>query len=118
MDVFAAAQGVANFEGAVAVGQTYNIARIGLVDRLLLLGHKGRWAAELHHLALADVLVVHVSLELTRADFHKGDTAAVVGVHIGVDFKDKARKSVLFWFDFPLNGLGWLRTWRYFAETV
>ena len=118
VDILAAAQSVAYLEGAVAVGQTYNVARIGLVDRLLLLGHKGRWAAELHHLALAHVLVVHVTLKFPRAYLYESYTTAVVGVHVGVYLEHKTREGLLFWLYLALHGLRRLRAWCNLAETV
>ena len=36
--------------------------------------------------------VVDIPLEFSTTDFHKGDTAAVVGVHVGMYLKHKACK--------------------------
>ena len=41
--------------------------------------------------------VVFISLEGTGAYLHKGDTVAVVRVHIGVNLEDKACKLLLIW---------------------
>ena len=39
--------------------------------------------------------VVFVTLKHTRTYLHKGDTVAVVGVHIGVNLEDEARELSL-----------------------
>ena len=41
------------------------------------------------------MLVASVALEAPRADLDEGDTAAVVGIHVGVDLEDEAREGRL-----------------------
>ena len=45
---------------------------------------------EFHEFSAAHVLIVGISAEHARANFHKSYAAAVVGVHIGVNFEYEA----------------------------
>ena len=91
VQLFALGEGIAYLE-ITGIGQAHNIAGEGLVDHRLFLCHKGRRTAEPHHLAAAYVLIVGIALEMPRADLHKCDAAAVIGVHIGVYLEDETRE--------------------------
>ena len=55
------------------------------------------------------MLVRGVALELAGADFHKSYARAVVGIHVGMDFEDEARKAGFVGIDGALdclNGFG------------
>ena len=64
------------------------------------------------------MLVVGIAAEHARAHFHKGYTAAVVGVHIGVNLENEAGESFLLWLHSALLSLCWARRWRDAHEAV
>ena len=94
---------VANLEDAV-VGQTYDIAGIDLIDDLLFLCHKCRWGRESVGFAAAHMLVVLVAPEHTGAHLDKGDAAAVIGVHVGMNLEHKACELFFFGVDHAFFG--------------
>ena len=59
-----------------------------------------------------------VSLKVSRAYFNKSDPASVIGVDIGSNLEDKARKRWLLRIDHSLFGLSGLGRWRNLYETV
>ena len=71
-------------------GRPDDVACEGLFYRLLTLGHKGCWAAELQALAEAYVLVARITLEATGADLDEAIQLRWVGVHCCMDLEDKA----------------------------
>ena len=60
---------------------------------------------------MTDMLVVGVSLETSGTYLYKGDTTAVIRVHVGMNLKYKSRESILFRIYFPFNSLHRTREW-------
>ena len=83
---FAGSQSVADLEVA-RVGDADDVAGICLIDDVLFLSHEGCGGSEAHHFAVAHMLVIDVAFEFAGAHLDEGDTAAMVGIHIGVDLK-------------------------------
>ena len=48
------------------------------------------------------MLIIDVSFEPTRTDFHKGDAGTVIGIHIGMNLEDKTAEGLLEWLHHPL----------------
>ena len=95
MELFAFGQCVANLEYAV-VGQTYDIARPGLVDGFFPLGHELGGAGEPYGLACPHVEIGRVADETSGAYFAESDTRTVVGVDIGCNLEDETRELIFF----------------------
>ena len=64
----------------------------GLVDGGTVVSHQRRAGGQLDGLAALHVVRLHAALEFARADAQKGDAVAVVFVHVGLYFEDKAGK--------------------------
>lgn len=89
----AGAHGVADAKDT-RVEQAHDIARVRLVHDGAVIGHHRRARCKLEFTVALHVEGVHATLELARANAHKGDTVSVVLVHIGLDLKHKAAKVV------------------------
>ena len=64
------------------------------------------------------MLVVGIAAEYARAYLDESYTAAVVGVHIGVNLENEAGESFLLWLHSALLSLCWARRWRDAHEAV
>ena len=76
------------------IEQAHDIARVCLVHDGAVIGHHRRARGKLEFTVALHVEGVHATLELARANAHKGDAVSVVLVHIGLDLKHKAAKVV------------------------
>ena len=101
---FLVGKGVANFKVACVV-KSYNISGIGHIHNFFFLCKKGIGAREFQFFSLPYMQVGGVPLKGARHDLYKGQTVAVLGVHIGMDFKDKATKLFFIGLNQPLIGL-------------
>lgn len=117
VELFALGQGVAYLEGAV-VRQADDVARPGLVDGSLALGHELGGAGEAHHLVVAYVVVGRVARELARAHLAEGDARAVVGVDVGRNLEDEAGELGLVGLHDALLGLDGTGAGGYLDEAV
>ena len=77
------------------IEQAHDIARVRLVNNRAVIGHHRSARGQLELAVALHMEGIHATLELTRANAHKGNTVAVVLVHVGLDLKDKAAKVVL-----------------------
>ncbi len=89
MNIFAIGEGVAN-DKVAGVGNADNVSRERLVDDLFLRSHKSGRARNADGFSGANVFIHVVPHKHTGAYFHKSNTAAVVRVDVGVDFKNKS----------------------------
>ena len=105
LELLALGEGVANHKGAGVV-KTYDIAGVCLVDNRNFLGLNCCRRSGLQLLDTAHMQVVFVTLKHTRTYLHKGDTVAVVGVHIGVNLEDETRKFCLARLNHTILGSG------------
>ena len=87
-------QSVTDFE-VTSIIKTHDVAWISLVQDRFLLCHESRGVGELQLTALAHMEVVLVTLETARHHTHKCNTIAMVGVHVGVNLENEARKLLL-----------------------
>ncbi len=56
------------------------------------------------------MLIVNVAFEFSRTNFHKSNAAAMIRIHVGVNFKNKTGKTVLLRLYNPFAGLYRTRT--------
>ena len=117
VQLLALGQRVADFEDAV-VGQSDDVAGPCFVDGRLALGHELRGRRKAQRLALPDVQIGLVALELAAAHLTEGDARAVVGVDVGGYLEDESRELGLVGLHHALLGLGGLRAWGYLDEAV
>ena len=115
--LFALRQRVANLEDAI-IGQTYNIAWPSLIDGRFALSHKLCGTGETQRLALANMQVGLIALELTAAHLAEGDTRTMVGVDIGCNLEDKTCKLRLIGLNIALLSLSGFGTGGYLHEAV
>ena len=87
--LLARADGVADGEDA-RVEQAHDVAGVGLVHDGAVVGHHGRARGQLDLAAALHVRGLHATLELARADAHKGDAVAMVLVHVRLNLEDEA----------------------------
>ena len=102
-------QGISYLENSV-VRQTYNVARISLVDGALALRHKLGRRRETHGLVEAHVIIWLVAHKLARANLAEGNARTVVRVDVGGNLEDEACKLRLLRLHHSLLCLG--RLWR------
>ena len=74
------------------VEQADDVAGVGLGHNRAVVGHQARAGRKLDVFALLHMERLHAALKLARADSQKRDAVAVVLVHVGLDFEDKAGK--------------------------
>src|SRR3990167_93232 len=86
---FAFGEGVADLDGAVVV-QADDVASIGLDQHLALAGEEGQGVTDAHILTGTHMAHLHTLAVFARADTHKGDAVAVLGVHVRLDLEHEA----------------------------
>ena len=117
VELLALGQRVAYLEGAV-VRQADDVARPGLVNGSLSLGHELGGAGEAHHLVVAHVVVGRVARELARTYLAEGDTRTVVGVDVGRNLEDEAGELGLVGLHVALLGLDGTGAGGYLDEAI
>ena len=110
-------QRITDLEDAI-VWQTYDIARISLVDGTLALRHKLGWRRETHGLVEAHMIVRLIAHKLARTDLAECDAGTVVRVDIGSNLEDETRKLRLLRLHHALLSLGRSWRWSYLNEAV
>ena len=111
-------QRITYLKDATRIRQTHDVARPGLVDSRLALGHKLRGRGEAHRLALTHMQIGLVTAELSAAHLTEGDTRTVVGVDVGRDLEDEARELLLLGLHLTLLGLRRTGAWGDLYEAV
>ena len=77
------------------IGQSYNISGIGIIHNFFLLSHKSGRGRKAELLIKTDVTIVFIAFKTPRTNLDKSDTAAVIGIHIGMDLEDKSGERLL-----------------------
>ena len=108
MELFTLCQRVTNLKDSI-VGQTHDISWPSLIDGRLTLSHKLCRRRETQCLALTNMQIRLVALELTRAHLTERDTGTVVRIDIGSDLEDKTCKLRFLWVHVTFLSLR--RTW-------
>ena len=117
MNLLTLSQRITDLEDTI-VWQTYDIARISLIDGTLALRHKLGWRRETHGLVEAHVIVRLIAHKLARTDFAECDAGTVVRVDIGSNLEDETRKLRFLWLHHALLCLGRSWRWSYLNEAV
>src|SRR5690606_37487624 len=115
--LFTFSKGVANLNSAVIV-QPNNITSDSFLYRTAIAGHKGYRISNFYILTQTYMTHLHTLAINSGADAHKGDTIAMLGVHIGLDFKNKTAKFFFVRFNKPLFCITAARCRRPLNETI
>src|SRR5690606_9795387 len=85
--------------------KTHNITGIGIIDYCLFRSHKSRRVREFYISTKTMMSIIFISFENSRADSHECNSVSMSGIHIGVDFEHKSRKSFFRGLNYALLGL-------------
>ena len=96
--------GVAKLHAAVG-GKADDVARVGFIHSFAPLAQEGDYAGGAQFFGGALYLELHACGVFTAGYAHKGNAVAVVGIHIGLHFKDYACKVAVFGLHGALLGL-------------
>ena len=118
MQLFPLSERIPDLKDTPCVRQSHDIPRPRLVDGRLTLRHELRGRGEAHRLALTDMQIRLVALELPTAHLTERDTRAMIRVDIRCDLEDKARELLLLRFHLTFLRLRWPRTGRNLHEAI
>ena len=94
IDLLALGQRIADPDGAM-VGNADDVAGIRLFGQRAVLREEELRRVERDRFAGAHLLDLHAARQLAGAEPRKGDTVAVIGVHIGLDLEHESRHARL-----------------------
>ena len=96
MQFFAFGQTVADTQLAV-VGDADDVAGKGVFRQFAFLCQEHDRRGNFYRFTGTNLIKAHAAFEMPRANTHKGDAVAVFGIHIGLDFENKAGNFSFFW---------------------
>ena len=79
-------------EQIVVADETHDIAGVGIIDGFAIARKKPLRVAKPHAFAAARVEHIHIALEFSRDNAHEGHAVAVLGIHVGLNLKNKGGK--------------------------
>ena len=82
-----------------------NVSAIGLFHDFSLIRHHLGRLRKLYLSAPLNMIYLHARIKLSGTDTHKGHSVSMLGIHIGLNLKDKGGKCFLHRVDHTLIGL-------------
>lgn len=104
LEIFTLGEGVTDLDGAVVV-QADDVAGARLDRLFAITGHEGHGVGDVHILAQTHVAHLHALGVGAGDDAHKGDTVAVLRIHVRLDLEHEAGELLLGRHHFTALGL-------------